>query len=56
MMGGAGLTQATRVAILSANYIAKRLAGAYDVLYTGSTGASRTSASSIRARSTNAPG
>ena len=35
MMGGAGLTQATRVAILSANYIAKRLAGAYDVLYTG---------------------
>jgi glycine dehydrogenase len=38
MMGGAGLTQATRVAILSANYIAKRLAGAYDVLYTGSKG------------------
>ena len=35
MMGGAGLTQATRVAILSANYIAKRLTGAYDVLYTG---------------------
>ncbi len=38
MMGGAGLTQATRVAILSANYIAKRLAGAYDVLYTGTHG------------------
>jgi glycine cleavage system P protein (glycine dehydrogenase) len=38
MMGGAGLTQATRVAILSANYIAKRLAGAYDVLYTGRNG------------------
>ena len=38
MMGGAGLTQATRVAILSANYIAKRLAGAYDVLYAGSHG------------------
>ena len=38
MMGGAGLTQATRVAILSANYIAKRLSGAYDVLYTGSKG------------------
>ena len=36
MMGGAGLTQATRVAILSANYIVKRLAAAYDVLYTGS--------------------
>jgi glycine cleavage system P protein (glycine dehydrogenase) len=38
MMGGAGLTQATRVAILSANYIATRLSGAYDVLYTGRTG------------------
>ena len=38
MMGGAGLTQATRVAILSANYIAARLSGAYDVLYTGSKG------------------
>lgn len=38
MMGGAGLTQATRVAILNANYIAKRLEGAYDVLYTGRNG------------------
>ena len=38
MMGGAGLTQATRVAILSANYIAKRLQGSYDVLYTGKQG------------------
>ena len=38
MMGGAGLTQATRVAILNANYIAARLAGAYDVLYKGPTG------------------
>ena len=38
MMGGAGLTQATRVAILSANYVAKRLEGAYDVLYTNGTG------------------
>ena len=35
MMGGAGLTQATKVAILSANYIAARLSGAYDVLFTG---------------------
>ncbi|MDQ2091532.1 aminomethyl-transferring glycine dehydrogenase [Marimonas arenosa] len=35
MMGGAGLTQATRVAILNANYIAKRLEGAYEVLYKG---------------------
>ncbi|MCL5778404.1 aminomethyl-transferring glycine dehydrogenase [Limibaculum sp. FT325] len=33
MMGGEGLTQATKVAILSANYIAKRLSGAYDILY-----------------------
>ncbi|QIE45568.1 aminomethyl-transferring glycine dehydrogenase [Pseudohalocynthiibacter aestuariivivens] len=38
MMGGEGLTQATRVAILNANYIAKRLEGAYDVLYRGSEG------------------
>ncbi len=38
MMGGEGLTQATRVAILNANYIAKRLEGAYDVLYRGQNG------------------
>ncbi|MGR3323606.1 MAG: aminomethyl-transferring glycine dehydrogenase [Pseudooceanicola sp.] len=38
MMGGDGLTQATRVAILNGNYIAKRLEGAYDVLYKGPTG------------------
>ncbi len=38
MMGGEGLTQATRVAILNANYIAKRLEGAYDVLYKGENG------------------
>lgn len=38
MMGGDGLTQATRVAILSANYIADRLKGAFDVLYRGSNG------------------
>jgi glycine dehydrogenase len=37
-MGGEGLTQATRVAILNANYIAKRLEGAFDVLYRGKTG------------------
>ncbi|MBS8227177.1 aminomethyl-transferring glycine dehydrogenase [Vannielia litorea] len=35
LMGGAGLTQATKVAILSANYIAARLNGAYDVLFKG---------------------
>ncbi|OIQ44868.1 MAG: glycine dehydrogenase (aminomethyl-transferring) [Roseobacter sp. MedPE-SW] len=38
MMGGEGLTQATKVAILNANYIAKRLEGAYGVLYKGPTG------------------
>ena len=38
MMGGGGLTQATRVAILNANYIAKRLSQAYGVLYTGQNG------------------
>ena len=34
-MGGEGLTWATKVAILAANYIAKRLEGNYDVLYAG---------------------
>ncbi len=38
MMGGAGLTQATRVAILNANYIAARLAGSYDILFMGNRG------------------
>ncbi|MFN3954685.1 MAG: aminomethyl-transferring glycine dehydrogenase [Pararhodobacter sp.] len=38
MMGGAGLTQATRVAILNANYIAARLRGAYAVLFMGNRG------------------
>ncbi|MGB8815166.1 MAG: aminomethyl-transferring glycine dehydrogenase [Paracoccaceae bacterium] len=38
MMGGAGLTQATRVAILNANYIAARLKGAYPVLFMGNRG------------------
>jgi len=38
LMGGKGLTQATKVAILNANYIAKRLEGAYDVLFKGSKG------------------
>jgi glycine dehydrogenase len=35
MMGGAGLTEATGVAILNANYIAKRLAPFFPILYTG---------------------
>jgi len=38
MMGPEGLTEATKVAILNANYIAKRLLGSYDVLYTGQNG------------------
>ncbi|AWI57252.1 aminomethyl-transferring glycine dehydrogenase [Sinorhizobium fredii] len=38
MMGGEGLTQATKVAILNANYIAARLKGAYDVLYKSTKG------------------
>ncbi len=38
MMGGEGLTQATRVAILNANYVAGRLQGAFEVLYRGKTG------------------
>ena len=35
MMGGEGMTQATKFAILNANYIAKRLEGAYEILYRG---------------------
>ena len=38
MMGGAGLAQATRVAILNANYIAARLKAAYPVLFMGNRG------------------
>lgn len=38
MMGGMGLTEATKVAILNANYIAKRLEGHYSVLYKGKNG------------------
>ncbi len=38
LLGGAGLTHSTQVAILSANYIAARLQDSYPVLYTGSNG------------------
>ncbi|KPP99176.1 MAG: decarboxylating glycine dehydrognase GcvP [Bacteroidetes bacterium HLUCCA01] len=38
LMGGEGLTRATQVAILNANYIKARLAGHYEVLYTGKNG------------------
>ena len=37
-MGGAGLTRATQVAVLSANYIAARLRQHYPVLYSGEGG------------------
>jgi glycine dehydrogenase len=40
MMGGEGLTDATRHAILNANYIKDRLESHYPVLYTGKTGRS----------------
>jgi glycine dehydrogenase len=38
MMGGEGLTQATRVAILNANYIAARLKGQFPILFMGNKG------------------
>ena len=38
MMGGDGLTEATRVAVLSANYVARRLGHHYPVLYSGARG------------------
>jgi len=38
MMGGEGLTRATQVAILNANYIARRLGEHYPVLYAGAHG------------------
>lgn len=38
MMGGEGLTNATKFAILNANYIKERLNGHYEVLYTGANG------------------
>ncbi len=38
MMGGAGLTRATEVAILNANYMATRLGPHYPILYVGASG------------------
>ena len=38
LMGAAGLTHATQVAILATNHIARRLDGAFPVLYTGADG------------------
>ncbi len=38
MMGAAGLRKATEIAILNANYMAKRLGNFFPILYTGKTG------------------
>ena len=38
MLGAKGLTEATQVAILNANYIKERLSGFYDTLYSGEKG------------------
>jgi glycine dehydrogenase len=38
MMGGEGLTEATKVAILSANYMARKLENDYPIYYKGSSG------------------
>jgi glycine dehydrogenase len=38
MMGGEGLKKATQVAILNANYVARRLSEHYEILYTGANG------------------
>jgi len=38
LMGSSGLRRATQVALLNANYVAKRLAGHYKTLYTGRNG------------------
>jgi glycine dehydrogenase len=38
MMGSGGLQDATAVAVLSANYVAKKLSNAYPLLYTGKNG------------------
>ena len=40
MMGAEGLTNATKIAILNANYIKERLEGNYSILYTGTQGRS----------------
>jgi len=38
MMGNQGLSEATSTAVLSANYVARKLKGHYEVLYTGNEG------------------
>ena len=55
MMGAAGLKRATEVAILNANYVARRLRGHYPVLYAAPAAWWRTSASSTAAASRRKP-
>ena len=50
LMGGEGLTRATEIAILNANYIANRLDAAFPGAVPASGAASRMNASSIPAR------
>jgi glycine dehydrogenase len=38
LLGGSGLTHATQIAILSANYMAAKLSDSYPILYTGANG------------------
>ena len=38
LLGGEGLTEATKMAILNANYLKTKLEGSYEVLYAGSNG------------------
>ena len=38
MLGAKGLKRASEIAILNANYIKKRLEGAFNVIYTGANG------------------
>ena len=52
MMGASGLRAATEMAILTANYIAARLAGHYPMLYSGKSPASGAAASRTSASST----
>ena len=56
MMGTSGLRRLPRSRCCPPNYVARRLAPHYPVLYTGGTGWSRTSASSTCARSPRTPG
>ncbi|MFT3785775.1 MAG: aminomethyl-transferring glycine dehydrogenase [Tepidisphaeraceae bacterium] len=55
LMGGEGLTKATKLAILNANYMAARLREHYPILFAGANGRCATSSSSIAATSKRRP-